>query len=453
MSLSYLCMHSNSFNTYLSKIIIIFMLFVLLPIALGPIGSNSTLGSYLISVLLFFLLTVISAKLILYKSKYVRFYAVAFIVEIALGLVHYLVFVDSNYFVSTGDANVSFWHEYLSVFNAIDRLNELRDSYGVFYWMKQEEFQVTHPEIWHFISWPFYFIGNKWMNYSSLNVFSALLASINILFLYHNFYSVEDRSEKQVRYWTSFFPLFLLNGIIWRDSFGIALISIGIVFVMLSKNAIERIVSLAIFGAFAFLQRTMYVLLAGVSSIWGYIVHLKNALGKILLFATGVVLLFFLFKITDNVNNEYYVSGYINNMSFWVLPVKIVFGMVGPFPWTLFPTLIEQNPAFAWQLQDYLMGTFQLGYLLCIVFNWKDLSLKNLDVMTIMGFGIMLSGFLTKQMHIVYIAEGVLFTLPWFFSQIGKRFNKFFSYSLITLIALNILLLVIGNIGISSLWR
>lgn len=446
-------MFRNTFGAYLKNIVIIFTLFALLPIVLSTIGCNNTLSSYIFSVLTFFILTIISANLILHESKYVRFYAIAFIVEIILGLIHYLYFVDSNYFASTGDGSGTFWHEYLSVFNAINRLNESRDSYGIFYWMGRDEFQVTHHEIWHFISWPFYFLGNKWMNYSALNVFSSLLASMNILFIYNKFYSVEGKTEKQIRYWTSFFPIFLLSGTVWRDSFGIALISIGIVLVMLSKNVIERIVSLVIFGAFAFLQRTMYVFMAGISSIWEYISRLKNISGKIFFLAIGVVVLFFLYEKVGNINNEYYASSYVNSMSFWLLPIKIIFGMIGPFPWTLFPTLIEQNPAFAWQLQDYLMGTFQLGYLLCIVFNWKNISFKNLDVMTIMGFGIMLSGFLTRQLHIGYIAEGLLFTLPWFFSQVGKRYNRYFCYSFMILIGLNIFLLVIGNMGISSLWR
>lgn len=442
----------NSFTIYLSKIAIIIVLFALLPVVLGSIYSNDTLGSYLISVLCFFCLTIVSAKLILGKGKYIRFYSIVFIVEIILGLIHYFYFVDCHYFATIGDPNENFWHEYLSVFNSVDRLNDLRNSVGVFYWMSQSEFQVTHAEIWHLISWPFFFLGNKWLNYSALNVFSCLLASMNILFIYNNSYFYRSSVEKQVRYWTAFFPIFLLNDTVWRDPFGIALISIAIVLTSLSRNMVEWIVSFLVFGIFSFLQRTVYLLLAGMSSIWNYVRQVKSVSAKVLLFAVGFVTLYML-MITNDLNNEEYNSGYVNSMSFLALPIKIIFGMIGPFPWTLFPTLVERNPVFAWQLQDYLMGTFQFGYLLCIIFNWKKVSFKNLDVMTIMGLGIMLSGFLTKQLHIGYIAEGIIFTLPWFFSQFGTIYGRYFYYSLIILLALNVLLFITGNVGIASVWR
>ncbi len=73
--------------------------------------------------------------------------------------------------------------------------------------------------------------------------------------------------------------------------------------------------------------------------------------------------------------------------------------------------------------------------------------------MTLMGFGIMLSGFVSRQMHIGYISEGLLFTLPWFFSQIGIEYKRYLKYSFIILVILNVILLVIGSIGISNFWK
>lgn len=446
-------MNKTSFGIYFRNIAIIFTLFAILPIVLGSLGFDGTLGSYMISVLCFFLLTIVGAKLILGEKRYVRFYTIVFIFEILLGLAHYLFFVDSTYFNTKGDASGAFWHEYLSVYDAIGRLNDARNLFGVFYWMGQEEFQVTHPDIWHIISWPFYFMGNKWLNYSALNVFCCLLVSMNILYLYRSYYKTDKNTELKIRYWTAFFPSFLLSGTVWRDPMGISLISIGIVFATLSKNTLERIVSCFVFGFFAYVQRTMYLLLAMVASIWGYICRIKSKSVKILMFVTGIIALYYVLGVTSETNNEDYNSVYVNSMSFLALPIKVVFGMIGPFPWTSFPALVDQNPAFAWQLQDYLMGTFQFGYLMCLFCKWKSVSFKNLDAMTVMGLGIMASGFLTKQLHIGYISEGVLFTLPWFFSQVSSAYNKYFRYSLVILLLLNTTVLVIGNVGISSLWR
>ena len=363
-------MYNTSFCKYLTKLTVVFALFALLPIVLGSFGIASTIGSYLMSILCFFIITIVSAKLVLGENRYVRFYAIVFIVEILIGLLHYLYFVDSTYFSTNGDASGAFWHEYLSVYDAVSRLNDTRNSYGVFYWMTADEFQVTHPEIWHIISWPFYYLGNKWLNYSALNVFCCLLTSMNLVCLYLNFYPVNEDAEKKIRLWTAFFPSFLLSGTVWRDPFGIALISIGVVLTMLSRNMIEKVGSLILYGSFAFVQRTVYLFIAGVSSFWGQINRVKGTSMKLLLFVVGIFVFYYISGITSEVNSAEYNSGYINTMSFIALPIKIIFGMIGPFPWTLFPTLVERNPAFAWQLQDYLMGIFQLGFLFCIIFRY-----------------------------------------------------------------------------------
>ena len=84
------------------------------------------------------------------------------------------------------------------------------------------------------------------MNYSPLNVFSSLFTSVNIYFLCCRSSSVNEESKKLVLGWTSFFPSFLLNDMIWRDPFGICLISIGVVLISLSNSAIEKVLFLSL---------------------------------------------------------------------------------------------------------------------------------------------------------------------------------------------------------------
>ena len=65
----------------------------------------------------------------------------------------------------------------------------------------------------------------------------------------------------------------------------------------------------------------------------------------------------------------------------------------------------------------------------------------------------MLSGFVTSQMHIGYIAEGLYFTLPWFFNSVGSIYKRFFNISLFVLVILNVVVLTMGGLSISSLWK
>lgn len=446
-------MHKQiTFSSYLLRIGIITLLYLTLPILFSDFTFGTT-SSYLASILCFYILLLCSIKLILKENKYVRFYTIAFIIQLLLGLVHYLYFVDNNYFQTNGDASGRFWHEYLSVFDALGRLHDARHNWGIFYWMDAREFQVSHPEIWHIISWPFYFLSHRWMNYAPLNTFSSLLASANIVFLYKRKSDDNEPIHNSVLFWTAFFPSFLLNDIVWRDPFGICLISVGVVLVTLSNNLASKTVSFVIIGFASFVQRTMYVLIAAVVATWEYFQKSRSAALRICYFIVGCFLLFYLSNLTDEANGSEYNAGYINAMSYLALPIKIIFGMIGPFPWTAFFRSVDSNPAFAWQLQDYLMGTFQFGYLLALIMKWKQFTFRNLNAITIMGFGIMLSGFISRQMHIGYISEGLLFTLPWFFSCIGIEYQKYLRMSFAILVILNILLFIMGNMSIASLWK
>lgn len=441
-----------TFVSYFSKVIIIAALFVFLPMLFSPFAT-STASSYISSCICFFIITLVGVKLFLIENRYVKFYALAFIIQIVLGLGHYLYFVDSHYFSTNGSPSARFWYEFISVYDAVGRLQESRESCGLLYWMGAEEIQITHAEIWHIISFPFYFLQHKWLNYEALNVFSSILLSCNIMLLYKRKYNENKFVHKVLLFWTAYFPQFIFSDTVWRDAFGVFMISIGAVLVSISNTIISKFISFVIFGFCAFFQRTMYLVLAGISTFWGEFTRIRSVILKIFYMLLSIVLLFYLRNYAESVNGEDYNSGYVNIMSYVTLPIKIFFGMIGPFPWTNFFKNVEANPVFAWDLKDFLMGTFQLGYLYSIIFKWKHFSFKNLDTITVMGFGIMLSGFVSKQMHIGYISEGLIFTLPWFFTCIGQEYKRFLKYSFLTLLFLNLVLLMIGNLGIANLWK
>ena len=140
-------------------------------------------------------------------------------------------------------------------------------------------------------------------------------------------------------------------------------------------------------------------------------------------------------------------------MSILALPLKIVMGVIGPFPWTQFMLTFTGGIHYAYQLSDYILGVFQFGFLIAMISEWKHISFRNLNSITIMGFGIAMSGFISNAMHIGYIAEGVFFTLPWFFLQVGTKYKKYFCISFMVLLLLNIVVVAMGSVGISNLWR
>lgn len=447
-------MKKITFNSYLSNIAFIAVLFFGLPMLLASLGELSTAGSYIRALFCFFILTIVSALLLLGR-RYVKFYSFTFVVIALLGLIHYILLVNPLYFSSNGSPVDGFWGEFQSVFNSMERIIDDKRTNGLFYFDYQS-FEVTHPEIWNIISFPMFFLQHKWLNYSPLNVFSMQLASMNIMLIYNKFNPGVEGNKKNARkillYTTAFFPMGLLNGIMWRDPFGMLLISTGLALITLSNTFVRRGLSFIILVVFSYVQRTVYSIIGAVTVLFKEFIDKKNV-ASIIYIPLTLVALFIVTQYFQETTNEDYITGYLNEQSFLFFPIKIFAGLIGPFPWIQFSQYYMGNLSMAYQPADYLIGTFQLGYLFALITNWKYFSFKNLDYMTIMGFGIMLSGFMTRHLHIGYIYEGVYFTLPWFFKQIGSRYWKYFGYAFAALVLLNVVAIGLGGFGISSSWK
>ena len=233
---------------------------------------------------------------------------------------------------------------------------------------------------------------------------------------------------------------------------GVALISIGLSLITLSDNSIKKITSSVIFAFFSFIQRTVYILIAGVVTIGGELQNRQKKVNVILI-PVFIILLYFAVVYFEANESADYASGYIKYVSALAIPLKIVLGLIGPFPWSQFMLALEGHTSFAYHPADYLLGVFQLGYLICIIANFRKMSFRNLDYSTLMGFGMMISGLMTSMMHIGYIAEGLFFTLPWFFKQVGSDYRKYFILSFVFLVLLNVFVTLFGISGISSMWR
>jgi|GEM_PF-1794146 len=438
--------------SYLIKVSTIALLFVLLPMVFGSMGSSTTFSNFLCSISCYFVLVVVSAKMILNESKLVRYFVIAYFSMVVLSLVHYLVFVDSQYFQSSGSGSGNFYHEYLTAINGVERIVEFKKTNGIFSIIESNSWELPHAEIWSLISIPFYFLKVQWMNMAPFNIYCSLFFAMNIFYVYRNSYK-EGVMKKSVLGWLVYFPLFILGDTFWRDPLGFALCSIGMVTLFLSRNTREKLISLFIACFLSYLQRTVYpVLLIGCFSLY-YVLSLKSKSLKVISIILVFLILFILTPMLENSVDEGYTKAYINSSSFIMLPIKIVFGLIGPFPWTGF-LVYKTNPEFSFELPQYVLGTFQFGYLLSILALFKKINFRQLDIMTMFGFALMLSGFVTLQMHIGYIAEGLMFTLPWFFEQVGLLYKKYFNVSLAILVFLNILIMATGHLSLGSLlWK
>ena len=236
--------------------------------------------------------------------------------------------------------------------------------------------------------------------------------------------------------------------------------SIGLVLIFFSRKFIIQLLMLVIACYLFYLQRTIYPLILISAFIIDKIINQRSNSPKrdlpIIIF-TIIITIIILPTILDvsSTDENQAILATAFNFNLLILPLKFILGTIGPFPWTQF-LLYEQIPAFAYQLQDYLQGTFNLAVFAAIILKMKHFFKKgNLNLLSILGLLLLFSGLMTSVMHITYTAIGIFFMIPWIFTTLNiKQFTVFYKYSFFSLILLNIIVIyLLGNVGISALWR
>lgn len=416
--------------------------------------SESLMSSLVSGAIIFFLLTILSTKLILSSIKWVGFFSAIFLLKLVLGVSHYLIFVDPKYFFGNGAFPYSFWHEYHSVFNQVNDVVNSKIAHDNIFYFDKESFEVTHPEIWNLISIPLTHLGCYVLTITPINIFFTTLFSINFVFI-AKFILLLDKAKVTIVAWTSaLFPMFLLADNFYRDQIGMGLLSVGLTLYLASNSRlIQKIVSIGLLMYFSYILRTVYPAILLLSLVV-YYVFKERRNRKYLILILPFILVLLYYSANEIIQEKEYLDRYITPSGWFFLPLKIILGVVGPFPWTQF-MLYKVDPSFSYQLADYLLGIFQLSYLTLLIQKAKYLfKISNINVLTLFGLGIALSGIVTKQMHIGYIANGTVLTLPWFFSKISlSEFKKRLVLVTILLILLNLIISILGNISISFLWR
>lgn len=444
---------TNSFTPFYSYLVKILLLIVISRILLQFSLNSSTLSSFISSSIIFFILTLFTTYIFLNKKKWILFFGFFFLFKLTISLFHYLTFVDPLYFSRDGSFPESMYFEYHSVFNDAQNLvKDKIDAKNIFYF-ESDYFQSTHSQIWNLISYILYFVGCNVLTLTPINIFFTLLLSINFILIIQN---IKAYTIIKISYFSLFitlFPLFLLSDNFFRDQIALGLISIALTLFFVSDSFLQKISSIFLILIFSYFYRVIYPLLFLIALMYYFYLYEKKT------FFLIIPLVIFLVSILSIQGFIFldieYIDGYFLLGSFYYIPLKILFGMVGPFPWTQFAKY-SSNPAVSYQLSEYLLGIFQLSYITLIFQNIKKVSVpKELFFLTCFGFLISFSGVLTKQMHSTYIGAGVVFTLPWFFSYFSFRSTMYRALLvLLTFIILNLYVVYfIGELGISYLWK
>ena len=137
--------------------------------------------------------------------------------------------------------------------------------------------------------------------------------------------------------------------------------------------------------------------------------------------------------------------------SILMLPVRILFGLIGPFPWTQFIVLGLIEPAYSSQLYHYIAGVVHIGSLY-LLFSTTGLFRKLCENgISLVGLIIVGMAILDSHMHITYVMAGSCFIVPlvYLFTE-KKNYKKAMLTSFLIMLTLNLIWVGLGLSGVKT---
>lgn len=445
-------LYYSVWNYFLRLVIVVGLIFVCF-ITLGD--NSSPLSGFISSSIAFLLITIATALILLPDRKWIRFFSLAYFIKLLIGLVHFLYFLAPAYFETNG-TKLPMPHDFTSAFDCIKEIVASKQIHGLFHY---EEVYWSHPEILNLMSYPFVYFGTYILNIAPLNSFMSIFSSINILLISQYVLHCEPRQLKFIAILTAFFPLTLISSIFYRDVTGMALMSIGLTLIMLSAKGILQFIMLAIACYLFYLQRTIYPLVLIVSFSITYLMSKESAAPFKRLFSFIVFIAVFIVLLKWSLSlglSEEQNSSYVEaakNVNYLFFPVKLVMGIIGPFPWNQYFT--TGRTEFSYQFADYLQGALNVGIVALIFLSFRSFFGKGqFNLLNITGLSLMLIGLATTQMHSSYVSIGILFLIPWVINSVSwSRLKRSVILSFICLLLLSLIITeFLGNLGLRNLW-
>lgn len=441
---------SLTLKDYIAKTL--FLVLLMLGLFVVFANNSSTKESLIMESLVFFVLIIATSHLYFNNSKLTSFFVLAYVVKLLIGVLHYLYFIDSNYFNTTGGAQ-ALHQEFQAVTSFLETAVSNKEEFGLFF-ITLDGF-VTHQELLSIIAIPFRFFGVRILNIAPINSFFSLLAAMNVFMLIDK-EKIDNQTSNLILFLLSYCPVTLITSFFYRDIVGWALISIGIVLMTKSERVSTRIASMIVAMLLFYLQRNAYVVLPVAILIAQYSFLNKNKTrGMIflpLVLIIALIVLPFAIGLASNESVEAYVEG-STKWPIYLLPIKIIVGLIGPFPWSNF-ILWKSIPEISYYLGDYAMGCLNIALVLCVLFCWKKLKLKSMTECTVLGVMLLLMGVLNKYMHMSYVSIGIFFLLPWIVAGSGYEFFKKYNVvAIVGMMVLNIIFIGFSLGGVGSIVR
>lgn len=415
------------------------------------IGNKSVVGGFIVMSFTALIVSALASILILNETKMRWIVIGTFLIKFVIGLTHYLFFYNADYFSGDGEILRIFQSDFTSYFDYVNGLSESKESYGIFYFDDSIQ-KVTHVELLNVLAMFMYKFGIHAMNILPLNCLFSSLAALNI---YVCLQKIEIFEEKRVGllWLLTLFPLFLDNAIFVRDITGQFLMSIGLTCFVISTNR-HKLLWLFPASYLFYMQRVGYVFVPFIAYVIDAALNKKSA-NNLLYLPVVLIVAFYFISGVGGVEEDLALrtggGGVAGGTSLLLLPIRVVFGIIGPFPWTQFIVKGLVDPAYASQLYNYIAGVIHVGCLIMLFSSAETFKRLLKNQVFMVGLIIVGMGILDGAMHITYIMAGTCFMVPAIYLAYNKQlYSKSMRISFFILLGLNIIVIATGGGFMSS---
>lgn len=436
-----------TFQRFLFNYAILIALFFVLSLSLATSDVKS--GFILLS-LICFVVSIVAGRLFFSgNGKICRIIQIAFLIKLSIGICHYLLFFDADYFSGDGEIIQIFQNDFTSYFYYVRELIDFKQVNGILAF-DNSTYVVSHQPLLNVIATCMYSFGANAMNIVPINTLLGNLAAINTVLIISHL-----RREKKeylssnmmtgLMWLMTLFPLVLDNAIFVRDITGQFLMTIAAAILFLSESRWQLL--LLIPAAYLMsMQRDAYIIAVVVVFAYMRFVY-GNSINPFSMIAGAIGLVIMANFIGDS-GSEMATASVASNVGF--LPLRFFMALVGPFPWSQFLNAFY-IPSFASQLYNYFLGIIHVACLFLILFRHGFSGALWKNPLAVMGLVIFLLGVINSNMHITYIAAGTYFLVPLIYLHFkSKEFSRALIVSFCFLFVLNIFWIAIGGMGLKA---
>jgi len=310
-----------------------------------------------------------------FVQSLLKYALIFFLIRLSIGVLHYLLFFDSNYFF-VNYTDFAYLDEYMWLFDSMDMFAAgtagTADADLVAGYAEENK----NYEMIFVMSFLFYFGGTKALTVATFNSLITVYAAFLV-------YLISIKINKDVKNAIFCFlivliqPFEMITSILSRDTFGQMLIfySTLLLVYFFSANSLLKLLVIAVASWISSLVREVYFfipLVVGVGSNLVYsVIYNFRSFRK----SYAIIFLFTIigFVLLAPILIDTFLARFFNiNLIEMIfrLPVSAIYSFVGPFPWT---QVLDQVTGYEYHIPGYLTSVFNitlfLGLLIFLVNN------------------------------------------------------------------------------------